>query len=307
MASPRLCLVVVFNHRFDKNLPILDKLYRGRFDHFRYLMPFYDGPRKDVIPVYRSSYVFQGYIADATAQLTAEGFDSYVFIGDDVLLNGRLNQDNLLQELGATDAAYIKELIPMWDRPTVWRHVLPAFRAFKLERYNEFQTFLPSHAKFVEAFERHGHTWRSMSRRELLPYLLWDIRQERPAVIVDNLMFWLVHLGGRTKQYPIYYSYSDFLIVPGDRMAAFGHLCGVFASMGLFVEVAIPTALMLTCDRILLEKDSRLKGEEVLPLGDRDALIAQHGSRLDRIVAAMPADQLYIHPVKLSLLNSEGV
>ncbi|HYO87569.1 MAG TPA: hypothetical protein VER79_02920, partial [Candidatus Limnocylindrales bacterium] len=47
--AARICLVVIFNHRFEANLPILDRLYGDRFHHVRYLMPFYQGTRSDVI------------------------------------------------------------------------------------------------------------------------------------------------------------------------------------------------------------------------------------------------------------------
>ena len=36
-------LVIIFNHRFDKNIKILKTLYNGRFDNITFLVPFYDG------------------------------------------------------------------------------------------------------------------------------------------------------------------------------------------------------------------------------------------------------------------------
>ena len=49
---PKVCLVVIFNHRFDRNLPALRKIYGERFAGIRFLVPFYDGSDADVIPVY---------------------------------------------------------------------------------------------------------------------------------------------------------------------------------------------------------------------------------------------------------------
>jgi hypothetical protein len=56
-----ICLIVVFNHRYEKNLAQLREIYKNRFSHVYYLMPFYQGKDFDVIPVYESSFHFQGY------------------------------------------------------------------------------------------------------------------------------------------------------------------------------------------------------------------------------------------------------
>ena len=59
----RIALVVIYNHRFDGNISIVEDLYRERFSNIFHLVPFYDGDRPDVIPVYENSFQFQGYIA----------------------------------------------------------------------------------------------------------------------------------------------------------------------------------------------------------------------------------------------------
>ena len=44
-------LVIIFNHRYEKNLPKLRKIYGNKFSEIRFLMPFYIGGEKDVISV----------------------------------------------------------------------------------------------------------------------------------------------------------------------------------------------------------------------------------------------------------------
>ena len=55
------------------------------------------------------------------------------------------------------------------------------------------------------------------------------------------LFFKTVFLGKQYCPYPIWGGYSDITIIPGDKMRKVGHMLGVFAAMGLFVEMAICT------------------------------------------------------------------
>jgi hypothetical protein len=299
-----VCLVVVFNHNFEKNLPILDRLYAGRFSHVRYIMPFYEGERRDVIPVYDSSYVFQSYFVQAYDRLMAEGFGSFFFIGDDVLLNPRLTEHNVLAELNATDRPYIREFKPIWEMPWFWWHTIPALRAFKRERYVEFHKHLPPREEFEAAFRRNGIEPRAMSRRELLPHLWWDVRKERKPVFLDNLIYWMWHAGGRTPQYPLVYSYSDVFVMPADRYGAFRHLCGIFTSMNLFVEIAVPTAMMLCAPQVTLERDTKWRGVEALGNRDREDLFARYDFNLQAVMDSMDERTTYLHPIKLSQLKN---
>ncbi len=53
----KLALLVVYNHRYDKNIPVIDKIYQNRFSHVFHLVPFYDGEQENVIPVYDLSLI----------------------------------------------------------------------------------------------------------------------------------------------------------------------------------------------------------------------------------------------------------
>ena len=71
--------------------------------------------------------------------------------------------------------------------------------------------------------------------------------------------------------------------------------------MGVFVESAIPTALILAVNAITLEKDLPRQGREMIHGKDRDAFEQQHGQRLSELMSGtLPGNALYIHPVKLS-------
>lgn len=65
MNENKLALMVIYNHRFDKNIELIEKLYSPSFSNIFHIIPFYDGNKENVIPVYESSYQFEGYISQA--------------------------------------------------------------------------------------------------------------------------------------------------------------------------------------------------------------------------------------------------
>ncbi|HTD94780.1 MAG TPA: hypothetical protein VK644_13240, partial [Chitinophagaceae bacterium] len=94
------CLVIVFNHRYDKNIPVLERMYSGRFRHIYFLVPFYDGAHPNVIPVYESSNFFQSYFAQGFHRFFREEFTHYIFLGDDCVLNPSITESNVLEQTG---------------------------------------------------------------------------------------------------------------------------------------------------------------------------------------------------------------
>lgn len=55
----KVALLVIYNHRYDKNIVRVKQIYAKRFSYIYHVMPFYDGNDLDVIPVFESSYCFQ--------------------------------------------------------------------------------------------------------------------------------------------------------------------------------------------------------------------------------------------------------
>lgn len=111
-----LCFMVLFNHRYDQNIKKIKKLYQDRFSDIYLLMPFYDGPSVNglnIIPVYESSFRFQGYIAQAYQRISQLGknYRHYVVIGDDLILNPGLNEANILSYMNLQEGeSYITNL-----------------------------------------------------------------------------------------------------------------------------------------------------------------------------------------------------
>lgn len=116
MKKDKVCLVIIFNHRFDKNLPLLRQIYGKRFSNIRFLVPFYDGADSDVIPIYESSYQFQGYFIQAYEKLNNLQCSHYLFIGDDLIIHPQFDEYNFAKVIceggGATAKLYNDKVFP---------------------------------------------------------------------------------------------------------------------------------------------------------------------------------------------------
>ena len=153
----KICLLVLFNHRYDKNLPLLDEMYRGRFSHIYYIVPFYDGDRKDVIPVYGRSVFFEIYIAQAYNMLKDKGFDYYYIVADDMIINPAINENSILDffelEKGQSWIPHLRRII---DQKSFWLGTLAAYVYKPKQKYVETRGELPSIKDAVKQFEKYG-------------------------------------------------------------------------------------------------------------------------------------------------------
>jgi hypothetical protein len=99
--------------------------------------------------------------------------------------------------------------------------------------------------------------------------------------------------------FPIAGGYSDILLVDSNSIVEFCHYCGVFASTKLFVELAIPTALILSAKKIVTEKDISLRGK-ALWTNEELKYLEEYNFNLELLISKFPSNQLYLHPIKLS-------
>lgn len=327
--ADRVCLVVVFNHRYDQNIEKLLALYRGRFEHLRFLVPAYTGARSDTIGVLENATSFEGYLSQAFPRYHDPRFTHYVFVGDDAILAPRFDATNLVPALGLDErTGYIKTLVPLSQGSYKWargnRTIDCVVHDPGIRRYAEL---LPGEEEFAARLARHGlatarHFGLANLRRnrsaapvntgaKFRPYRggLRDLVTLLPPIglvrrlaegRVPVLSRWArSNLRRRELPLPLVSGYSDFVVVPAAAIAEFARLCGVFGAMNLFVEVAIPTALALACERIRTEADTGLPGLELWTKADVEALEA----RCERQVSRLPPEYLYTHPVKLSRWN----
>jgi hypothetical protein len=297
----RAALVLVYNHRYEKNIEILERIYADRFSHIYHLMPFYGGTRPNVIPVYENSYRFQGYMAEGLRDYFDERYDHYLFVADDLILNPVIDEHTYLEHLRLTpEASFLPKFVILHEVDHWWPRTVEAYK-YRVDLLGaEVRNELPSHEEAMTAFKRHGLELKPLKFSQAFP------PQFTARGRVHQLLRRVKHCLKRTKytlSYPLVGSYSDFVVVSAQSIRQFCRYCGAFAATDLFVELAIPTALVLSCGRIVTEDDLALQGRALWTDEDRKVL-DPFGVQLKTLLAAFPPTYLYLHPIKLSKWNT---
>lgn len=316
---PKVCLVVIFNHRFDRNLPLLRKIYGERFSDIRFLMPFYDGTDSDVIPVYGSSHQFHGYAIQAYHKLKDIPCTHYLFIGDDLIIHPVFDEMNFVGRTGMYDKKFLtSEFAPLnapnnfrwvWaagtskpfcDSATSWRGSLCPYD----EAIAKFNDFFGTQYKEVydEAF------FGDPNEPGVTKLGGW--KDTQGFINVVNY-FIMTNAGSLHIPYPMSFGYSDIFCVSKDSLFEFSRLCGIFSAMNLFAEVAIPTSAVLTYKRDdvkFFNSSSAPKHEKffnsdsalILWGNNRDAFEDRYDHDFSRMYSEWNEKILFVHPVKLS-------
>ena|SRR5579884_627141 len=304
--ASNILTVFVFNHRYEQNIEKLERIYGGRFSNRRYIMPFYRGDRPDVVPVYESSHLFQGYFAQAAKLLIDPKFTHYLFLADDLFFNPALDERNILTALGAEGStAYIKALEPLCDVSAQWTHGLSALESLRRSAAYVSASELPDPAEAARRGEALGFRFdRRISLGHLRAFGFWYNRpagwRRRKLLLLRWLLFFARHRFSVKLPYPMVVGYADFVLVPAAHIRDFCHLCGVFAATGTFVEVGLATALMLSCDRIATEATTGRRGLELWTPEEVQRIGEAAGYDTNRLFDLVGKDCLYVHPVKLS-------
>ena len=106
--------------------------------------------------------------------------------------------------------------------------------------------------------------------------------------------------------YPMVGGYSDIVIVNKATIHQFIQYCGAFAALDLWVEIALPTALLLASDnKVVTEMETGKRGILYWPRTDEavrkyNSDMEAYAYKLSNLFKGFPKDKLYIHPVKLS-------
>jgi len=284
----KVCLVVIYNHQYNRNIKIINSIYGGKFSKIIHLMPFYDGePAEDVITVYESSWSYQGFIAQGCDRFIKKEYDYYLFLGDDCILNPKITEDSLCNYFELSEnSAYIKRLEALSykkgmlifpkldlcisqkgigrcsesDENNHFAYIKRAGRGRVLENTREFkiQNYIPSKERIKKIYKEH------------------QIEVDKYAP-------------------PLLLSFSDLVICPKNGIKDFCRLCGAFAAVNLHVEMAIPTALAITYKKIVTEEDLKKHGKYGLQNHKNTEI------RNVKNVALLFNDNiLFVHPIKLS-------
>lgn len=292
-----ICLSFVFNHKYEKNIPKLKKIYKERFSTIRFLSPFSNWKQDDeIIPVYETSIHFQGYFAQAYSHLPKD-FDYYVFCADDLILNPQLNEGNLIEKLNCNRSGYIKYLNPIWEHSFAWHKFVESL-SFPDEK-NPISTrqFLPRREELLRIYEVHGFKYRNLGFHNFRGIHDKTVSLER---IMGGIKYVFKYGLKRYVHFPLIEGYSDLIVIPRDNLKLFCHYCGIFAAMNLWVDAAIATSMVLSCEKITQERDHELMGKEFWNPTDATKVIAKAEGKIEKISDLFSEETSYIHPIKLS-------
>ncbi|MBC6988285.1 hypothetical protein [Hymenobacter sp. BT491] len=277
-----------------------------------FLVPFYTGTKKNVIPVYESSHYFQGYIAQGFKHFYRPEFTHYFFVGDDLILTPAVNERNYQAVLGLDqNTSYIPEIITFhntgyWSR----KHLSISF--YDNRNGSEGRHELPAPDEALARFAEHNITLGNLGYVDIFGKTKWQDLADSPAKAARNLYkyYWRWrHLKAPADNkvklpYPVVFAYSDIAIVSAECIQRFSHLCGVLSAQGLFVEIALPTALLLSAKRIITNNDLPFKGVAMWTPEEVQAVSDRYGYSLKKLIAGFPEDVFYYHPIKLSQWHS---
>lgn len=296
----KVCLVIIFNHRFDKNISKIKSLYKDKFSNIVMLVPFYDGQEEGVIPVYESSYQFPGYLIQAYEKLVKIDADRYVFSGDDVLLNPELTENNIIQELGMSEKkAFIRSISKLNRRGSFgWAHAFNSSVPF-LNKATNWKESLPI---YEEAKKRFEDFFNEPYEDEYTEDFFYKENYDKEKLMHEKLKF--IQLNGNTNKipYPQALGYSDFVILSKDILFSVARLSGIFSAMNVFAEIALPTAIVLTLKREEVVVLSDTKYTAIVNWGrDRVTFGNRNEMNIENLYRNWKSNNLFIHPIKLSM------
>lgn len=325
MSNGKICLCIVFNHPFPDNIDLLEKIYRHRFPDIRYLIPFHRDPNNpDVIPVYRGSYVHQGFATDASFYLREVECSHYVFLQDDVLLNPRLTANNILSRLEVGPAeGFINQMSSVkldaggwhWILGILWKLFYPRnqLSGTGVDSIDTIFKYLPNLDQAFGIMSRYGIDLPVITRNETslsdtsvvrdIPYFgtrdSTMVRQMN-QLVMDSLFATAPDPSRIEIPYPFAMSAwgADFFIVPKNAFEMYQHYSGVLAAAGTFAEISVATSLALTACNVVTAAGKPYKFDWIWT-ADRERQAEELALKLG------DPDMIAVHPVKLSLLKND--
>jgi hypothetical protein len=247
--------------------------------------------------------------------------DRYLFIGDDLVLNPEINEASLANLMKLDGNSCFYPAMHDVSRGDCLRGTMEAHN-FQMLPAGMDPTALTGVPSYEEAFSvlSHKGLMDTTSLTRLKPYLPLFEQPWRKAwhknYKIARARLWHLRnalryrLSSKKAAYPVVFGYSDIFSVPRVHFDEFCNYLEVFASIRMFVELAIPTAFALHDWPMVCEDDLELKPLNVwFPQDPR--LFKQKAARIEEMTIAanyhieglqqaFPKDYLYMHPVKLS-------
>lgn len=292
----KIALFILYNHHFTKNIDRIEELYKGKFSYVYHLIPFYSGDKDNVITVYESSYQFQSYIAQAYQQVKKERFTHYFVIADDMIINPKINENNLFEFTGIPENF---TFITDYRDNVNCKYKVPLYKSI-IKPGVEVDKLLPQKKDAYSNIRSKGG-YVFPEKKIVLKFILYHLIHFNFSTVYHGCYYLL----NKKKKdvYPILWGYSDILIIPHAAMDNFCLYCGAFAALNLFVEYAIPTSIFLSSDNIIFGNQLKLKFiSQLYNLGEEGQKEFENHYKfsLDLLIKEYPSNTFFIHPIKLS-------
>jgi hypothetical protein len=313
-------LINIFNHQYEANISLLEHYYKGRFNRIWHLSPFSQSTLAHIIPVYDGSFTFQNFVANAWRTLASSEADYFAFVSDDLLLDPLINQSNIKEHFNLVDNGAFISVLHDLTQAQYGRGVIEVKRMQKQSHHGlEYESHIPTIEEARQLISRHV----PVNNDTLWNYPPYNVTYQKPYLkhIRTNwksFKAFLWHQRERIKHlvkpavmpYPVIGGNADIFVIHRHDMPAFAHLCGVFSAMRLFVELAIPTAMAISCQKISTEHDTRRRGINYVKVWQQQEIkqafelireIENNAEcNIDNLSRSWPSQYLYLHPIKLS-------
>lgn len=258
-------------------------------------MPYYDGNDPDVIPVYESSAQFQGFLIQSYEKLKEVDADYYLFVADDMIINPAFNENNILNCLKMNGKAFgictFRELNT--PKNFEWMHARYSSKAF-LQNWTEWKNNLPSYSDALMDFcDFFGHEYKEIYEPSFFGNAYNGSQYDAFVKMNGNSL---------NIPYPMAGGYSDVFMIQKDWLYQFSRINGIFASMNLFVEIAIPTATVLLLKKetvTFLDQNDHFYAK-VMWNDDRAEYIENTEHNYESLKKSWDPNCMFIHPIKLS-------
>ena len=346
-------LIFLYNHCHPENIDPLERIHGKRFKDIYHLMPFYEGQkRKNVIPVYDNSFYFHSFIPQGLNEYYKEEYTHYIFVADDYLLNPLINTENFLEWFGLSSQTQGGCFYPAPFRSignTFWGlKVKPwAYNYDPQVPGLNSQKELPSFKKALSRFEELGldSTFFKESSGDSLASFYYDkgdyfypydtyhkaLQHTNPPTRGRKILgipyytylnpLWIFRIIRNkfkpyTMSYPLIDGFSDVFVIPASKIKEFSKYCGIFAAANLFVDISIPTAMILLGCPIVNGNTGVLSAFKQSILHNDTKMLTLGGNPndpkfgynhlLDNLLADFHSSNILgLHPIKLSQWDTD--
>jgi hypothetical protein len=223
-----------------------------------------------------------------------------------MVLNPVINEDNYAQHLKLGEqSCFIPGFIDLHSRTWWWARAEEAYQYRVWVSGVEAKNELPDYDTALKAFHKFELEIKPLNFNDIWkkPPSLTHIERRKDKIYLLRYLYNKMKKEQYHLSYPLVGAYSDIFVVSSDTIKQFCHFCGVFAATNLHVELAIPTALVLSAKVIITEKELNLQGRALWTEEDFK-ILHKYDNILDKLFNDFPANHLYLHPVKLSRWKS---